>query len=144
MTFAEEIKRWRKNNNLSQKDMAFKYNIPKRTIENWEGEVNEPADWAKDLLIEKLMDDAEAYCEEKMRVYANECKSDENGKRPVVKWVVIDTDGCNEFMTECKDMRDALIEKDGGQVACILSNQGSLEWYMDRNGEIKSDYMTIE
>ena len=44
----------RKAAGLTQKEMADLLGIPKRTIGNWETEVNTPAEWAWRLVEEKL------------------------------------------------------------------------------------------
>lgn len=49
------IKEARQQVNLTQKALSEWLNIPKRTIENWEGGKSEPKDWIKDLLIEKIL-----------------------------------------------------------------------------------------
>ena len=40
---------------LTQKAMSAKLSIPKRTIENWEGNKNKCPEWAEKLIIEKLI-----------------------------------------------------------------------------------------
>ena len=44
----------RKAARLTQKEMADLLGIPKRTIGNWETEVNTPAEWVWRLVEEKL------------------------------------------------------------------------------------------
>lgn len=44
----------RKKAGLSQAKMAEIFEIPKRTIENWEANVNRPPIWAEKLILEKL------------------------------------------------------------------------------------------
>jgi len=44
----------RKAAGLTQKEMADLLGIPKRTIGNWETEVNTPAEWVWRLVEEKL------------------------------------------------------------------------------------------
>ena len=39
---------------LTQQEMSDLLQIPKRTIENWEGGQRTPAQWAETLIIEKL------------------------------------------------------------------------------------------
>ena len=39
---------------LTQQEMSDLLQIPKRTIENWEGGQRTPAKWAETLIIEKL------------------------------------------------------------------------------------------
>ena len=39
---------------LTQQEMSDLLQIPKRTIENWEGGQRRPAKWAETLIIEKL------------------------------------------------------------------------------------------
>lgn len=45
---------------LTQQGMSDMLGIPKRTIEDWEGERRIPPEWAKKLVIEKLMQKAGA------------------------------------------------------------------------------------
>lgn len=49
------IKEARKNAGLTQLEMSTVLNIPKRTIENWEGGINKPAEWVEKFVIEKLL-----------------------------------------------------------------------------------------
>lgn len=39
---------------LSRAEMSRKFEIPIRTLENWESGVNHPPVWAEKLIIEKL------------------------------------------------------------------------------------------
>lgn len=49
-----EIKEARQLAGLTQKEMSELFNIPRRTIEDWDREINTPPDWVADLLLEKL------------------------------------------------------------------------------------------
>lgn len=46
----DTIKEIRKQTGLSQAKFSERYNIPKRTIENWESGKNEPPEYVVDLL----------------------------------------------------------------------------------------------
>lgn len=49
-----EIKEAREAAGLSQKEMSDRLHIPRRTIEDWERGVREPAAWVAELVTEKL------------------------------------------------------------------------------------------
>ena len=49
-----KIKEARLNAGLTQKAMADLLEIPKRTIENWEGDINQPPAYVEKLIIDKL------------------------------------------------------------------------------------------
>ncbi|MDD2627110.1 MAG: helix-turn-helix transcriptional regulator [Candidatus Methanomethylophilus sp.] len=49
-----EIRAARKRLGLTQKELSEKLDIPKRTIENWEGGVRTPPEWVKRLVLEKM------------------------------------------------------------------------------------------
>lgn len=51
MTAIEEA---RKKAGLSRAAMSRQFEIPVRTIENWEAGINQPPAWAEKLIIEKL------------------------------------------------------------------------------------------
>lgn len=44
----------RKSAGMSQAKMAEIFEIPQRTIENWEAGVNQPPEWEEKLIVEKL------------------------------------------------------------------------------------------
>lgn len=44
----------RKAAGLTQKEMADLCGMPKRTVENWEGDKNVPKEWVWRLVVEKL------------------------------------------------------------------------------------------
>lgn len=48
------IKEARLKAGLTQQAMSDLLDIPKRSIENWEGGTRKPAEWAERLIIEKL------------------------------------------------------------------------------------------
>ena len=52
--FADELRAERARLGLSQQALSEALGVPKRTIENWEGGVNSPPEWAEKLLLEKL------------------------------------------------------------------------------------------
>ena len=39
---------------LTQQQLADRFGIPKRTVENWDGDKSYPPKWAEQLLLEKL------------------------------------------------------------------------------------------
>lgn len=53
-TFAEKLKEARKAAGLSQQSMADKMLIPKRTIQDWEGELRTPPSYVQRFVINEL------------------------------------------------------------------------------------------
>lgn len=53
------IKEARIKAGLTQKSMSEMFEIPKRTIESWEGNQRKAPKWAEKLVIEKLLQIAE-------------------------------------------------------------------------------------
>ena len=49
-----EIAKWRKAAGLTQQGMSDLFEIPKRTIENWESGSRSPAPWAEKLIVAEL------------------------------------------------------------------------------------------
>lgn len=140
-----EIKRWRKNAFLTQAQMAQRLEIPQRTIESWEMGDRSPAPWAEKLIIEKLQQMTQQAMEERARKRANALKSDEDGNRPELTWVTIKRYNDDEFITRHKDMYEAMQQaEEDEQVALILVNKGTNDFYMDRNGEVFANYDYID
>ncbi len=156
-----KIKIWRKNAMLTQEGMAIEMDIPKRTIENWEGEVSSPPAWAERLIIEELKRITARKFEERAEKTMAGLKSDENGERPAASWAVITRkrDGYgDEFVDICKDINDAIFEcelqkeqypEDEHIAAYVLCNREGdklTPYYCDKNGQIWSDYdfLTLE
>lgn len=54
ITYGVELKIARKNAGLTQKAMSEQLEIPKRTIEDWERNIFEPAPWIQKLVLDKL------------------------------------------------------------------------------------------
>lgn len=54
MTFAENLKRLRKELGLSQPELSRQTKIPLNTLKNWEYERKIPAEYIQDMVIEKL------------------------------------------------------------------------------------------
>lgn len=57
MTMQEKIRKLRRTTGLSQRKFAKKYNIPCRTIENWEEGKNEPPEYVLELLAKVVVAD---------------------------------------------------------------------------------------
>ena len=87
---------------------------------------------------------AQKNIEERARKKMDHLKSDEDGNRPEGKWVVITTDGMNEWIYDYKDMFDAINNCDDGTVAYIICNKGTTSWYEDKKGNIFGDYDSIQ
>ena len=139
-----KIEMWRKNAFLSRPEMSGIMEIPVRTIENWEGEVTTPPADVERLVVNELMEIAQKNIEERARKKMDHLKSDEDGNRPEGKWVVITTDGMNEWIYDYKDMFDAINNCDDGTVAYIICNKGTTSWYEDKKGNIYGDYDSIQ
>ena len=54
MEFKDELKELRKKNNITQAGLSKMLEVPKRTIENWEGGINKPPEYVQRLILEKL------------------------------------------------------------------------------------------
>ncbi|MDU7216277.1 MAG: helix-turn-helix transcriptional regulator [Dialister sp.] len=54
MEFKDELKELRKKNNITQAGLSKLLEVPKRTIENWEGGVTRPPEYVQKLILEKL------------------------------------------------------------------------------------------
>lgn len=54
MEFKDELKKARKEINITQEGLSKLLEVPKRTIENWEGGVNVPPNYVQKLILEKL------------------------------------------------------------------------------------------
>lgn len=50
-----EIKFAREAKGMTQEQLSKLINVPKRTIESWEEGIRKPTPWAKDLILEKIM-----------------------------------------------------------------------------------------
>jgi DNA-binding transcriptional regulator YiaG len=48
------IKEARISAGLSRAEMSRRFEIPLRTLENWESDVNQPPAWVEKLIVEKL------------------------------------------------------------------------------------------
>lgn len=54
MEFKDELKELRKKNNITQAGLSKLLEVPKRTIENWEGGINKPPEYVQKLILEKM------------------------------------------------------------------------------------------
>lgn len=54
MEFKDELKKARKEINITQEGLSKLLEVPKRTIENWEGGINKPPEYVQKLILEKL------------------------------------------------------------------------------------------
>ncbi|MDU5281435.1 MAG: helix-turn-helix transcriptional regulator [Dialister sp.] len=54
MEFKDQLKELRKKNNMTQSGLSKMLEVPKRTIENWEGGVNSPPEYVQKLILEKM------------------------------------------------------------------------------------------
>ena len=54
MTKENEFKAARKRLGLTQQELSERLEIPKRTIEDWEGGRRNPPEWVKKLVLEKM------------------------------------------------------------------------------------------
>lgn len=145
------IQKWRENAMMSRKDMSRKFDIPVRTLENWDAEVNAPPDYVKKLILEKLMIITSMKIEEKWREIMKEIPSDKNGNRPVGSWAVISTNGNDEFIDLYDNMVTAInnigstsFDKHVSYVLCNNTVDGLKPYYTDRNGKIYHDHDCIK
>lgn len=53
-SFAERLKEARKAAGLTQKTMVDRMLMPRRTLEDWERGINEPAEYIKRLVLNEL------------------------------------------------------------------------------------------
>ena len=147
-----KIEMWRENAMLSRPAMSRLTEIPVRTIENWEREVNSPQPWAERLVIKELMEITDSVIRERARKRMAKLKSDEDGRRPVGSWAVIRGRRGDEWHDYFNTMNDAIEEYerlkddkyfDNLCVAYLICNQtddGVEGYYCDRNGQVESDY----
>ncbi len=54
MEFKDELKKTRREIKMTQEGLSKMLEVPKRTIENWEGGVNKPPGYVQKLILEKL------------------------------------------------------------------------------------------
>lgn len=54
MEFKDELKKARKEINITQEGLSKLLEVPKRTIENWEGGINKPPEYVQKLILEKM------------------------------------------------------------------------------------------
>lgn len=54
MEFKDELKKTRKEINITQEGLSKLLEVPKRTIENWEGGTNRPPKYVQRLILEKM------------------------------------------------------------------------------------------
>lgn len=54
MEFKDQLKELRKKNNMTQSGLSKMLEVPKRTIENWEGGVNSPPEYVQKLILKKM------------------------------------------------------------------------------------------
>lgn len=149
------IKMWRDNACITQAEMAYEFEIPKRTIENWEQGVRQPSKWIEKLIVEKLMQLTETNLVERARKRMNAMKSDEDGNRPVGSWALI-MNKDDEFVELYDTMQRAIDAyetfKKGPDakyynffhVAYVITNKGvEGSCYEDREGTLYTDYDSI-
>lgn len=151
-----EIKKWRNNACMTQKEFASKFEIPIRTIENWEEDQRKPPAYVEKLIIEKLKMITEQALPERAKKRMNKLKADENGKRPIGSWATVkkgkhSNDECVEcFSTLEQAIEDLLYDcnetdydKEESHVAYIICNDVNGKpqpWYVDKNGNIECNY----
>ena len=52
--FSEKLKAFRAKTKLSQRKLAEVLGIPRRTYENWESNINVPAQYMQESILEKI------------------------------------------------------------------------------------------
>lgn len=147
-----EIKKWRKNADLTQSELATIIEADLRTVEAWEQETRKPPRYAEKLLIEKLMDITEKTMEKNMKKEAAKAPKDENGKKAIISWVTIEEHSGDEFIECFSTMKEAIEDlehypSNKKYVTCILCNEnenGKPEpWFADRKGNVWADHTPI-
>ena len=53
-SYPNKIQEKRDEIGMSRKEMAAEFEIPLRTLENWDNGINQPAAWVEKLILEKL------------------------------------------------------------------------------------------
>ena len=154
-----EIKKWRNNACMTQKEFASTFEIPIRTIENWEEDQRKPPAYVEKLIIEKLKRITEQTLPERAKKTMAKLKPDENGNRPVGSWATIkknrnsddETVECFETMEKAiEDMTYYCDEKDydtnqsyAAYIICNDRNGRPEPWYTDKNGNVETDHDSI-
>ena len=137
MAFKTELRNWRSRLGLTQQSLADFYGISRRNIQNWEAGLSEPPTWSGRLLLEDMKKSTEERYEAKMKDFASRLPSDKDGKRPEVIWSVISHDDKDFWIKRATSMMAALEEAaKNDEVACIMVNRGSSDFYTDRDGNI--------
>lgn len=137
MAFKTELRNWRSRLGLTQQSLADFYGISRRNIQNWEAGLSEPPTWSGRLLLEDMKRSTEERYEAKMRDFASRLLSDKEGKRPEVIWAVINHHDDSFLIRRATSMMAALEEAaTTDEVACIMVNHGSSDFYTDRDGNI--------
>ena len=137
MAFKNELKSWRFRLGLTQQSLADYYGISRRNIQNWEAGLSEPPTWSGRLLLEDMKRSTEERYEARMRDFASRLPSDKEGKRPEVIWAVINHHDDSFLIRRATSMMAALEEAaQNDEVACIVVNHGSSDFYTDRDGNI--------
>lgn len=135
------VKKMREVLFMSQAEFSRKYNIPKRSIENWEGGQRACPEYVIGLLNRVVLLDVKDLYEKRLIKEMNRLKSDEDDNRPQLQWVNLHQYGGDESV-EPGTFEECV--KRGGRVACIAVNQGTSNWYCDRDGNIYSDYDSFD
>lgn len=139
------IKEWREAAMLTQAQMADEFEMPKRTLENWEEGSRQPSAWVEKLIIEKLMRITEEKYEAKAKKVFNTLKKDEDGNRPEIAWIAEEIDGNNCCVWRYNTMADAINDaEDGMYICCRNVNKGKADSYMDEDGNICEDYFSFK
>ena len=85
-TFAEKLREARKDAGLTQQQLADMTQIPKRTIESWEGvgkAGRAPAEWCQRLVLQEIARIKHSEDVERLRDYLRETGQDEKLKKHV-------------------------------------------------------------
>ena len=113
MTMQEKIRKLRRATGLSQRKFAKKYNIPCRTIENWEEGKNEPPEYVLELLCR---------CVEYDELKEWHEWQDVRNKKPDsgIDILFCDIDG-DMFTGHYSEMNDVWLSDDAGRVENVVA-----------------------
>lgn len=113
MTIQETIKKLRRTTGLSQRKFAKKYEIPYRTIENWEEGKTEPPDYVLELLRRCVQYDEHKEWHEWQDV---KNKKPDSG----IDILFCDSDG-DMFTGHYSEMDDVWLSDDAGSVEDVVA-----------------------
>ena len=128
-----DIKKLRARVGMSQRQFAEYFNIPKRTIENWEGGQRKPPPYVIELIKYKI---------EKERLGMLKLIEKDNGEEKILKEGVLEE--IIEYLKENKEIYTWILDEDKG---IELPNLDEIKTLRDLEIELKKidlDWWTLE